>query len=177
MKSFQSLLLVFAMIVLAMAVTPVRAQGDAPAYSLGPDDVIQMTVFGEKDLSGDYKVGADGTISVPLIGTVLVAGLDPAGAEKILTQKFSDGYLVDPSVSIQVSESRPFYILGEVKNPGSYKYVSNMTALNAVALAGGFTYRASEGSVKITRGAEEIKIPAEEKILPGDIVTVKERFF
>jgi protein involved in polysaccharide export with SLBB domain len=84
---------------------------------------------------------------------------------------------VEPSVTMQVKSSRPFYIMGEVKNPGSYAYASNMTVLNAVALAGGFTYRAAEGSVEVTRGGAERQISPEEKIAPGDVITVNERFF
>lgn len=173
MKISRGLLPAFAVLVTAMAAPPLRAQ----EHRLGPDDVVRMTVYGEKDLSGEYKVGGDGAIAVPLIGAVKVDGLTPAGAGEEVARKLADGYLVEPSVSVQVIESRPFYILGEVKNPGGYKYVSNMTVLGAVAMAGGFTYRARESRVTVKRGAEKMKLPAEEKILPGDIITVEERFF
>jgi polysaccharide export outer membrane protein len=168
--------------VCAVFTAPVaRAQNSennlADSYALGPDDVLSIMIYGEKDLSGSYKVGPGGNISVPLIGEVQVGGLTSHAAEDVIENKLADGYLVDPSVSIQVSEARPFYIMGEVKNPGSYKYVSNMTALSAVAMAGGFTYRAKESSVKISRGGAEEKIATTDKILPGDVITVDERFF
>ena len=90
------------------------------------------------------------------------------------------GYLVDPQVSIQVENYRPFYILGEVNKPGQYEYVNGMTMLNAVALAGGFTYRAAQNSVTVKRGganAAPVTVAADAPILPGDIIEVPERFF
>ncbi len=150
---------------------------DNASFILGPEDVLGIVVYGEKDLSGDYRVGPSGGISVPLIGEVQVGGLTPRAAEELIAGKLADGYLVDPSVSIQVAEARPFYIMGEVKNPGSYKYAANMTALSAVAMAGGFTYRARESAVHVTRNGAEEKIAVGEKILPGDVITVDERFF
>lgn len=169
--------LIAAVVLCAMLVGFFAPLCRAQDYALGPDDVLEMVVYGEEDLSGSYRVGTGGSISVPLIGEVQVSGLTLRAAEETITQKFSDGYLVDPSVSIQVSESRPVYIMGEVKNPGSFKYTSNMTVLNAVALAGGFTYRARESEVTITRSGEELDSAPEEPIQPGDVITVEERFF
>lgn len=166
----------FAMIAfLAFAAPSTWAAGEHGG--LGPDDVLEIVVYGEKDLSGSYRVGSDGAIAMPLIGEVAVGGLDARAAEESIAAKLADGYLVEPSVTIQVKSARPFYIMGEVKNPGSYSYASNMTVLNAVALAGGFTYRASKDNVAVTRGGAEVKISAEEKIAPGDVITVNERFF
>lgn len=176
MKLLRGLLQVFAMIAfLSAAAFPAQAAGEF--YALGPDDVLEIVVYGEKDLSGNYRVGPDGAIAMPLIGEVVVDGLTTRAAEENIAAKLADGYLVEPSVTIQVKSSRPFYIMGEVKNPGSYAYASNMTVLNAVALAGGFTYRASKDNVEVTRSGEETKIPVEEKIAPGDVITVNERFF
>ncbi|MCE7886779.1 MAG: polysaccharide export protein [Alphaproteobacteria bacterium PRO2] len=176
MKLLRGLVGAFAMIAfLAAAALPARAAEDM--YALGPDDVLEIVVYGEKELSGNYRVGPDGAIAMPLIGEVHVGGMTARAAEESIESKLADGYLVAPSVTMQVKSARPFYIMGEVKNPGSYSYASNMTVLNAVALAGGFTYRASKDAVEVTRGGEEIKIPAEEKIAPGDVITVNERFF
>lgn len=166
----------FAVIALMMAaICP--AQAAEELYALSAEDVLEIVVYGEKDLSGSYRIGPEGSIAMPLIGAVPVAGLSPRDAENVIEQKLADGYLVEPSVTIQVKSARPFYIMGEVKNPGSYSYASNMTVLNAVALAGGFTYRASKDNVEVTRGGAEVKISAEEKIAPGDVITVNERFF
>ncbi|MBP7721056.1 MAG: polysaccharide export protein [Alphaproteobacteria bacterium] len=176
MKHLRSLICALAMIAFLMAAAPsVRAAGEHGA--LGPDDVLEIVVYGEKDLSGSYRIGPDGAIAMPLIGEVNVGGMTARAAEKSIETKLADGYLVEPSVTMQVKSSRPFYIMGEVKNPGSYAYASNMTVLNAVALAGGFTYRAAEGSVEVTRGGAERQISPEEKIAPGDVITVNERFF
>ena len=118
---------------------------------------------------------------MPLIGPVSIGGRDVANAEKLIGEKLADGYLVNPRVSIEVLNYRPFYILGEVKKPGSYPYVNGMTVLNAIALASGFTYRANEKKIVITRkvdGAEK-KIDVEDTtlVMPGDIIRVPERFF
>jgi len=90
-------------------------------------------------------------------------------------------YLKNPRVSVQVLNYRPFYIIGEVNSPGSYAYVSGMTVLEAVAIAGGFTYRAKEGEMTITRGSDDARREAEAVpetlVLPGDVIKVPERFF
>jgi protein involved in polysaccharide export with SLBB domain len=108
MKNFRTLSGVIAMIVVLLAA----------AYPAG--DEIAMVVYGEKELSGSYKVGAGGTIAVPLIGEVNVGGLHLRAAEELVAAKLADGYLVEPSVTMQVTSARPVYILGEVKNPGSF---------------------------------------------------------
>ncbi|MEL6962274.1 MAG: SLBB domain-containing protein, partial [Pseudomonadota bacterium] len=90
------------------------------------------------------------------------------------------GYLVNPQVSLEVLNYRPFYILGEVNQPGSYPYVNGMTVINAIALAGGYTYRASQGSITVQRGgsnSDKVGVGPTSQILPGDIITVPERFF
>lgn len=153
-----------------------------PAYTLGIDDEVHMIVYGEPELSGDYIVGSTGTISVPLIGEVAVNKLTLRQAEHIIATRLADGYLIEPSVSLQIAKRRPFYIMGEVRSPGSYSYVSNMTVMNAVAMAGGFTYRARQGSVEILKPENDGKDVDKEasvdaRVAPGDIILVKERFF
>ena len=154
---------------------------DPKEYILGAEDKIKVTVFGEKDLSGDYKIGADGVIAMPLIGTVMVGDKSLRQAEALIEEKLRDGYLKDPSVSIEVQESRPFYIMGEVRRPGSYNYINGMNVLQAVAISGGFTYRANRKSVDVIRGnaspSEPIEIKPEDVVRAGDIIFVRERFF
>ena len=151
------------------------------AYRLGTDDELSILVLGEKDLSGQYVVSETGTISVPLIGKVFVSGCTSEQVEDILHYKFADGYLANPSISIKISNFRPFYIIGEVQSPGKYDYAIDMNVLKAVAIAGGFTYRANKKEVKIIRassGNSEYQIfPIGSEVLPGDIVFIKERFF
>jgi len=121
-------------------------------------------------------------MSYPLIGQIRAGGLTAAELEKDLIGKLSPSYLKDPSVSVEVLTFRPFYIVGEVRTPGSYPFVNGMTVLNAIALAGGFTYRARESSFYLTRTDEsgsksKLNATPETAILPGDIITVRERYF
>lgn len=152
---------------------------DAPVYRLGSGDRLRVTVFGESDLSGEFQVDGGGTISMPLIGIVRASGLTVRELERAVTAALSDGYLRRPQVSIGVLNYRPFYILGEVQQPGSYPYVDGMTVLNAVVLAGGYTYRARTTRLTLKRAseAEEREVDEQAVVLPGDIIRVPERFF
>lgn len=150
-------------------------------YRLGPGDRLRVNVFQEPDLSGEFAVDGAGRIALPMIGGVEAEGLALAELENRIESRLEAGFLRQPQVSIQMLNYRPFYILGEVNNPGSYPYVEGMTVLNAVALSGGYSYRADKEEVTITRRTEEGKrmfrggeISA---VLPGDIITVPERFF
>lgn len=149
-------------------------------YRLGSGDKLRVIVFGEQDLSGEFDVTGSGKVSLPLIGQVQAAGktLDEFAQE--IGNELKQGYLTNPKVSIEVLNYRPFYIIGEVDKPGQYPYTNGMTVLNAVAVAGGFTYRANQDRVFITRGgAAEAEYPASQsvRVLPGDIVRIPERFF
>lgn len=151
------------------------------AYKLGTGDRLRITVFGEEDLTGEFDIDGTGVVAFPLIGNTLAAGVDVRALEKRIEDKLSDGYLMNPRVSIEVMNFRPFFILGEVNEPGSYPYVNGLTVINAVALAGGFTHRARTDTVIITRGKgekkEEIEAGEDALVLPGDSIRVKERFF
>lgn len=140
-----------------------------------------MIVFGEEDLSGEFEVDASGSVSLPLIGEVQADDLTIRQLEGAITEKLLDGYLKKPRVNIEVLNYRPFFILGEVRAPGSYPYVSRMTVLTAVALAGGYTYRARKNRILITRANDpkngEQTVTEEAVVLPGDIIRVPERFF
>lgn len=155
--------------------------GETFYYHLGSGDEIKVTVYDEEDLSGEFEIDGSGNISLPLIGTVNVSNKTLKTAEGLITELLADGYLVSPRVSIEVLNYRPFYILGEVDKPGSYPYVNDITVLNAVALASGFTYRANKKKFEITRkvdGKEEkIIVDITAKVLPGDIIRIAERFF
>jgi polysaccharide export outer membrane protein len=118
---------------------------------------------------------------MPLIGRVDAQGSTTSELSAAVTQKLSKDYLKNPKVSVEVTEYRPFYILGEVKNPGSYPFVNGMRVMNAIALAGGFTYRAREGHMTINRDidgkVEELDADQTTVVLPGDVIEVPERFF
>lgn len=165
----------------AESTAPKRERPDN-SYRLGASDSVKITVFGESDLSSTFVVKGDGTISYPLIGEISVQGLNARDVEKLLYKELSDGYLVNPSISVEIASFRPFYILGEVRAPGSYSYSNGITILKAVALAGGFTYRANKKHVQILKTRESgselyDKTSVNAPISPGDIILVKERFF
>ena len=151
-------------------------------YALGPGDRVRLTVFRHEDLSGEFDVDGEGFLAMPLVGEIRGAGLNARQLESQIEGRLKEGgYLVNPQVSVEVLNYRPFYIIGEVNNPGSYQYVNGMTVINAVALAGGFTYRADQDDIIITRGGSEGRriddVRADTPVLPGDIVEVTERFF
>jgi polysaccharide export outer membrane protein len=149
-------------------------------YRLGPGDQLRITVFGENDLTGQFLVGSQGAIAYPLVGEVQASGLTVLEFTESLQTKLQE-FLRQPNVSVEVANYRPFFILGEVRNPGTYPYSANLTVLNAVATAGGFTPRANRGRVYIRHANE----PAEHvyplqittPVLPGDTVRIGERFF
>ena len=161
------------------AATPVSAAAPAAtAYKLGSGDRVKVVVFGQENLSGEFALDGGGNFAMPLVGEVRAGGLTTRELEQNIRGKFMDGYVLDPQVGVEVLNYRPFYILGEVKNPGSYPYVDGMAALNAVALAGGFTYRAKQGGFLLRRGdAPGVTVGGDHVLQPGDTITVQERFF
>lgn len=158
-----------------------HAQAASDQYRLGPGDKVRVTVFGDDQLSGEFQVDANGAIAMPLIGDVDAGGRTTNELATAVTEKLSKDYLKNPKVSVEVIDYRPFFILGEVRNPGSYPYVNGMRVMNAIALAGGFTYRAREGRMKINRDIDgqlqELDADQTTVVLPGDVIEVPERFF
>ena len=161
--------------------SPAMAQGTADNYRLGTGDKVRVIVYGEDDLGGAFDVDGSGTISLPLIGSVKAAGLSAHQLESEISNALADGYLKDPRVNVEVTTYRPFYVIGQVNKPGEYPYVNDMSVLNAVAYAAGYTNQATEGSVCIRRngGSAEECIEADDtaKIYPGDVVRVPESIF
>lgn len=157
------------------------ANAQAMDYLLGPGDKVRVTVYGEESLSGEFFVSGTGLMSLPLIGEIKVGGMTVGQFQTAVQDKLKDGYLKDPRVSAEVLTFRPFYILGEVEKPGTYPYTSGLTVLNAVATAGGFTYRADKKSVYIKRNGDTSENKGELKpstlVSPGDTIRIGERFF
>ncbi len=170
-----------AVLVVALSLPSLGNAEERPLYRLGSGDSVKVTVFGQEDLSGEFEVDGGGRLSLPLIRHVQAAGLTLAELENAITNKLKPDFLKNPRVSVEVLNYRPFYILGEVKNPGSYPFVNGMTVINAVVLAGGYTYRARENRVLIMRASdpERKSVPADHgtAVLPGDVIEVPERFF
>lgn len=160
---------------------PILSSDAAAPYGLGAGDTLQIIVFGESDLTGAYRVNDSGMVAMPLVGAIAAAGLDLDQFRQRLTERLQANAVRNPNVTVTINEYRPFFILGEVKNPGSYAYVPNMTVLTAVAIAGGFTYRASESEIAVTRqnGGKpgEFQASRAARVLPGDVVYVFERHF
>jgi polysaccharide export outer membrane protein len=154
---------------------------DIASYRLGPGDALRVTVFRHEDLSGEFTVDGEGYFAMPLVGEILGGGRTARQLEnEIEISLKSGGYLIDPQVGVEVLNYRPFYIIGEINNPGSFEYVNGMTVINAVALAGGFTYRADQDDILISRGGSNgprVEARFDTEVLPGDIIEVTERFF
>lgn len=127
-----------------------RAQNIAE-YRLGTGDKLRVTVFGQPDMSGEFAVDAAGQVTVPLVGAVDAARLTVAELTKSITDRLAKDFLVDPKVSVDVLNYRPFYVLGEVKSPGSYAYVVGINIRQAIAIAGGFNRRAKTSVVTLYR--------------------------
>jgi polysaccharide biosynthesis/export protein len=154
------------------------AQPDVSSYHLGPGDRVGIKVLGADELAGEYLVQGDGTIRMLMIGDVRAGGLTPDQLQRGIEAKLKAGrYLTNPHVSVAVLEYRPFYILGEVSKPGGYPYASGMRVLSAVAAAQGYTYRANQDYVIITRNGEERRADVLSTIQPDDIIRVPERYF
>jgi len=150
-------------------------------YRLSVDDEISVTVFQEPDMSVQRtRISTTGAISMPLIGQVRVEALTVEEVEAKITELLLDGYLKKPNVTVSITEYRPFYINGEVDEPGSYPFRKGLTVEKAVALAGGFTERASKSTIKLVRQGQTSTIEGvalSYTVRPGDVITVSESFF
>ncbi len=156
------------------------AESDGP-YLLDTGDRLRIFVYGQPNLSRLYIVDHAGTITVPLIGTVKARGLTTQALEHTVRDRLGAKYVRDPQVTVDMHQNRPFFILGEVKNAGQYPYVSGMTVETAVAIAGGYTERASNRKFRITRRinglVEQVEAPSDYVVQAGDTVYVFERLF
>jgi polysaccharide export outer membrane protein len=154
-----------------------------PDYALGAGDKLRITVFGEEDLTGEYAVTGNGTIAFPLIGDIAAVGHTLADVQEAIRAKLASGYIKDPRVAVEVLEYRTFYILGEVNKPGEYPYRANLTLDQAVATAGGYTYRANRKRFDITHAADStdsrmlFRDARALRVEPGDTIRILERFF
>ncbi|MBI1403128.1 MAG: polysaccharide export protein [Porphyrobacter sp.] len=155
----------------------------AAPYRLGPGDKLRITVYGEETLSGEYGVTGAGDVSFPLIGNIPVEGRTIEDLQAELTTRLGNGYIADPRVSAEIIDYRPYYILGEVARPGQYDYSVGLTVEQAIAAAGGFTYRANDKRVFLKRALQtrEAIVDLQKypgfRVRPGDTIRVGERFF
>jgi protein involved in polysaccharide export with SLBB domain len=150
-------------------------------YKLGPTDKVRVTVYGEEDLSGEFQIDSEGFVRLPLIGQVHAAGQSVFQLEALVENALDDGYLRNARVNIEVTAYRPFYIIGEVTKPGEYAYASNMTLVNAIALAGGYTPKAVESTIFVRHESDakehEVAVGQLTRLYPGDVLRVPETTF
>ena len=156
--------------------------GSTSDYRLGPNDRTRIIVFNQPGLTGEFVLDGDGTLAFPLIGSVPANGMTPRELQQAIAAKLDPEYLRAPNVTVEVLTRRPFYVLGEVQKPGNYPYVSGITALHAVAMAGGYTYRAKTTGYYIKRldkDGKMVRVVAtpETIIRPGDTLEIRERYF
>lgn len=151
------------------------------AYRLAPGDELSIKVFDNEDISGNFQVDAGGNIAFPLLGQVKAAGKTVTELTNDLTVALDRDYLVNPKVSVEVLTFRPIFVIGQVNAPGSYPYTAGMTVRQAVALAGGYTRRASTSSMTVIRqdpsgGTVTVEVYEDTQILPGDTIEIDRRF-
>ncbi len=149
---------------------------------LGPNDRLRVTVFGQPTLTGEYTLDGNGVLAFPLIGNVPANGVTTNQLQQAIAAKLEPDYLVNPNVSAEIVNRRPFYVIGEVQKPGNYPYVSDITAVNAIAMAGGFTRRARKNDFYIRRLDKDgkpvrIEANAGTVLQAGDTLEVRERVF
>ena len=153
------------------------------SYRLSVGDMISVTVFGEREMSlEETRLTDAGTISMPFLGEIKVSGMTVGDLQKYIEDRLRGDYLVDPNVTVRIDEYRKFFVHGEVRRPGGFSFEPGLTLEKAVALAGGFTERASRKEVEVIRedtsgNPQTSNYQLKERILPGDIVNVKESFF
>jgi polysaccharide export outer membrane protein len=194
-RILRALLSALALLALLLAGSPAQAEQPAgrrtnfndptsvlSTYELAAGDVISIRVFGEEDLSRDkVRLTDAGTISYPVLGEIRALGLTIGDLERRITAGLKDGYLVNPRVSVQIEEYRPFYINGMIERPGGYPYQPGLTVLKASSLAGGFKERASFSKITIIRErdpkAAKEKADLNTAVFPGDTIFVDESFF
>jgi len=168
------------LLMLLVSLSPLSYAVDKQGYKIGSGDLLSINIFGEEDLSLEkVRVGTNGTVSFPLLGEIVVKKMTVAELESDLIRRFKDGYLKKPVVTVSVVEYRLFYVNGEVKKPGGYNFVDGLTVQKAVAIAGGFTERASKSSIILEREFvdKKHKVGLNDEVNPGDIITVDESFF
>ena len=184
----RGLLLAFVLAACDSDSTPVvpmaAAGGGSPGDSnqLGPNDRLKITVFGQPTLTGEYTLDGNGVLAFPLIGNVPANGSTTSELQQKIAAKLSPDYMVNSNVSAEIVNRRPFYVIGEVLKPGNYPYVTDMTAVNAIAMAGGFTRRARKNDFYIRRLDKDgkmvrIEANAGTVLQAGDTLEVRERLF
>jgi polysaccharide biosynthesis/export protein len=157
--------------------------GLTQGYRVAGGDKLKVSVFDEPTLTGEFGVGLDGGLALPLIAPIQTAGLVPDQiAAKIAAALAEGGFVLSPRVTVEVSQHRPFYILGEVAAPGEYPYIGDLTVEQAIAKARGYTPRANKSEVVLRRhgwgAGKRVRLGTMPLLIaPGDTITIQEAFF
>ncbi len=150
-------------------------------YVIDSGDRIRVTVFEQEGLTNSYNVDQAGYVAFPLIGSIAARGQTAKQVEAQIAAKLRKGYLRDPDVSVEIDRYRPVFVMGEVGAAGQYAYVPGLTVYKAVAMAGGFSPRANQADVDITRDINgkvmNGRVATSDPVLPGDTIYVRERLF
>jgi polysaccharide export outer membrane protein len=150
-------------------------------YRLGAGDRVRITVFEQDGLSNTYAVDQSGYLAFPLIGAVPARGYTAQQIEGQIADKLRQGYLRDPDVTVEIDRYRPVFVMGEVGAAGQYSYVPGMTVQKAIAAAGGFSARANQTNVDVTRDINGKvmtgRVLTSDPLMPGDTIYVRERLF
>jgi polysaccharide export outer membrane protein len=150
-------------------------------YVLGINDSVRVRVYNESEISGEYVIDSTGFVSIPLAGRIRAAGLTLDALQRAIMSSLNNGMIHDPHVTVEVSVYTPFYIQGEVKRSGEFAYRPGLTVMDAVAQAGGFTYRANDGKAFIRRKGSPLEevwpLDLPVPVWPGDNIRIPERWF
>ncbi len=185
MKQLFSLLIATHCLFACTTVYPVAPQVVAVQTDvLQPGDLIHVIVYGEESLSGHYTLDHHGAVTLPLVGRTIVSGKTVDQAATLIAKQLQQDYLHDPHVAVALDRQRDVYVLGEVQKPGNYTYEPNLTVLQAIAKAGGYSYRASHKAMilgrtngTISNTVTRYQATEDTLLLPGDSITVQERYF
>jgi polysaccharide export outer membrane protein len=159
---------------------PLQAARDG-RYRLDTGDKVRVIVYNEQSLSTEYLVGDSGTISIPMIGEVAARGKTTEELQQAILAELRKGIIVNPTASVEITQYRPFFIVGEVAKPGQYPYTSGLNVLAAIAVAGGFTVRADKSRLTVVRNhdgrSDQWSVSPLSSLSPGDVLVIPERFF
>lgn len=152
------------------------------AYRLGPGDQVRIITLADDQMTGAFRVNDTGAIALPMLGPIQASGLTTVQLEQVLAGALAKAQLIqNPSVSVEVTAYRPIFVLGEVNRPGEFPYQPGMTVVSAVAVAGGYTYRAIEDRASVVRSVNGVTTEAlatrQSIVQPGDVITIYERRF
>ncbi|MFT6050896.1 MAG: polysaccharide export outer membrane protein [Halioglobus sp.] len=168
-------------VTLLLLLAPLATAQEATVYVLAPGDHIAISVFGQQDLSVDFTLGDNGTVSYPFLGEVRIAGLTMPELEKHIADGLRGDYLINPEVIVSMKQYRSFFLTGEVNRPGSYLYQPGLTLEKALALASGLSPRAAHKKIVVKRASgsssAELSIKMSDPVYAGDVITVPQSFF